>query len=196
MTPPDLSTTKSAVNGVTHPPIDRSNHLGDLAARIIEEHAQVNLAVRNALARAMNAGDMLAEAKERVGHGRWESWLKKTCNIPPRTASRYILLAENRGLIEANSATVADLTVRGALRLLRPKPKPKTTLHKKRPPFATALSTLAWSDASPDARARFIDGVGVRSIWDAMTPSQRAAIVNYALALTPTDAEVIDVATA
>ena len=101
-------------------PLDRSNSLGDLAARIADTHARVAAATRSALEHAMDAGDLLAEAQERVGHGRWESWLKKSCNIPPRTASHYMRLAEHRELIEVKSATVADLTVNAALRLLKP----------------------------------------------------------------------------
>jgi hypothetical protein len=49
-------------------PLDRSNSLGDLAARIADAHARVVAATCSALEHARAAGDMLAEAKQRVGH--------------------------------------------------------------------------------------------------------------------------------
>ena len=160
-------------------PIDRSNSLRDLAARIAEEHEQVTNATRTALTHAITAGELLLEAKGPVGHGQWETWVKGVCKLPPRTASRYMLLAENRETIKTKSATVADLTVRAALRLLKSdRPKPAARPRKKAPP--AALNSLAWSEAEPEARAKFIDGVGVRALWDAMTPQQRVDIVAMA----------------
>jgi hypothetical protein len=37
-----------------------------------------------------------------------------------------------------------------------------------------ALNSFAWSEASPALRAKWIDAVGVKSIWEAATPAQRA----------------------
>jgi hypothetical protein len=122
-------------------PIDQSNSLGDLAARITTAHEQVGLAARNALEHAMAAGDLLAEAKDRVGHGRWETWLK-ILNIPPRTASHYMRLAENRELIEAKSANVADLTIAAALRLIKPK-QPKKADTGSKPTLVVTIPTQA-----------------------------------------------------
>jgi hypothetical protein len=43
---------------------------------------------------------------------------------------------------------------------------------------AGALKT-AWNDATPEARAKFIDGVGVKAFWDAMWPGHRERILAH-----------------
>jgi hypothetical protein len=100
-----------------------SNSLADLAERIKVEHAAVIAAVKQSLAHAMATGDLLAEAKAQLKHGQWRQWLAERCGIPERTASHYMRLARNRPEIEEKSATVADLTVRGAVALLAPEPE-------------------------------------------------------------------------
>jgi hypothetical protein len=47
--------------------------------------------------------------------------------------------------------------------------KPKPSRHN----LAIALNSLSWSEASPELRRKFIDGVGLRAIWDAATEEQR-----------------------
>jgi Protein of unknown function (DUF3102) len=89
-----------------------------LAARFKVEHQECVAAVRKGLVHALAAGDVLMEAKRQVGHGRWLGFLRDHCEISERSASRYIWLAKNRATIESKSATVADLTVRGAIELL------------------------------------------------------------------------------
>jgi Protein of unknown function (DUF3102) len=159
------------------PPFDHSNSLADLAVRIDAAHAQVVAATHSALEHAMAAGDMLKEAQDSVvgRHGHWENWVKKNCNIPPRTASRYMLLAKHRETIKAKSATVADLTVRAAERLLKPKnkgiPRPRNKPVDK---SVFALSSLTWSDAPVLARTSFVNGVGLQALYEAApTNSQR-----------------------
>ena len=75
---------------------------------------------------AMEAGDLLTKAKAAVAHGEWAQWLEVNCKLSDRTARRYMALAEGRGTIEAvmesKMATVADLTIRQAERLIT-KPK-------------------------------------------------------------------------
>jgi hypothetical protein len=95
---------------------DSSVVLDDLAGRIREAHADVQGAAAYALDRAMAAGDLLIEAKSKVGHGGWLPWLEDACAIPERTAQAYMRLARNRE--ELKSATVAVLGVRDALALL------------------------------------------------------------------------------
>jgi hypothetical protein len=55
----------------------------------------------------------------------------------------------------------------------KPKPRSKKSGH------AGALTSLAWSDAMPAARAKFIDDIGVKSLWYAMTEGQRFAISTF-----------------
>jgi len=90
--------------------------LEDLAGWIREAHREAQGAFAHALDRAMAAGELLIEAKARLGHGTWLPWLQGACAIPERTAQAYMRLARNREQLK--SATVADLGVRDALALL------------------------------------------------------------------------------
>jgi hypothetical protein len=74
----------------------------------------------------MAAGDLLIKAKaELKQHGAWLPWLKQNCKMSERTAQLYMRMARNREAIEAKSATVADLSLRGAMAVIAP-PKPDT----------------------------------------------------------------------
>jgi hypothetical protein len=173
----------------------RSNYLADLAGRISTEHAAVVASGWNAVTRAIAAGGMLNEAKERVGHGGFERFCREECGISPRTARDYMALTEGRETIEtANRQRAAEMSIRAALRLLKPtKPrkKPDGPRQKKPKVYTGALNSLAWSEATPAERTAFLANVGVKSIWDALSPSQRQAIIEYALNQTTEDAEII-----
>jgi hypothetical protein len=157
-------------------PLDRSNRLGDLAARIADAHAQVGAATKSALTHALSAGDLLLEARSRIGRGQWLEWLQKPCGIPQTTASLYMRLAKNREFIEAQTSNgVASLTVRAALRLLKPKAPRKGTEHPKAKPkpAEASLSSLAWSDAPGPARTQFVSSVGLQELYTAALADQR-----------------------
>jgi hypothetical protein len=123
-----------------------SNSLADLAARINAEHAEADEAVSRSLAHAMAAGDMLNEAKALVAHGQWLPWLKDQCRIPQRTAQHYMRLAKHRAEIEMKSATVANLTVRAAARLVDPTPSLNDMLDEIEAAMNDATVILAECD--------------------------------------------------
>jgi len=100
-----------------------SNFLTDLAVRIEAEHIAAGEAAASHLGHAMACGDLLIEAKAELKHGQWLPWLLER-GIADRTARRYMRLARNRPEIEAKSATVADLTLRGAIEMLGVKTTP------------------------------------------------------------------------
>jgi Protein of unknown function (DUF3102) len=97
----------------------------ELANRIKACVAEIKKAEQNALARAVEAGKLLIEAKVKYGQrGTWKAWLNGNCELSERTAQLYMQLAEGRSKIEAelakkDGATVADLSLRGALSLLK-----------------------------------------------------------------------------
>jgi Protein of unknown function (DUF3102) len=101
-----------------------SNSLADLAARIKAEHEAVGHAMKRGLGHAIAAGEMLIEAKSRLAHGQWLPWLD-SCGVSERLAQRYIRLARNRAVIEANPTPVSDLGIRGALDLISVRREPK-----------------------------------------------------------------------
>jgi hypothetical protein len=103
-----------------------SNSLADLAARIAAEHQAVSDKLKESVAHAIAAGELLIEAKTQLDkHGQWLPWLKD-CGVSERSAQRYMRLARNRATVEANTTCVSDLTINGALALL--------TVPRDRPP--------------------------------------------------------------
>jgi Protein of unknown function (DUF3102) len=104
--------------------------LTDLATRINTEFAAIQKtdqdANKNVVQRATSFGRTLGQAKEKLGHGRWEKWLNDNCrDISVRTAQRYMKLADSpevRAELGKND-TVSLLSLRKALALANRKPK-------------------------------------------------------------------------
>jgi hypothetical protein len=92
-----------------------SNSLTDLAARINAAHEAAAAALKSSVVHAMQAGELLLEAKDHVGHGGWLPWLKANFPFSDRTARLYMQVARRRADVETKMATVADLTVREAV---------------------------------------------------------------------------------
>lgn len=105
--------------------------LPELTARINQAHQSAHDAMRQGVAHALEAGRLLAEAKQAVGHGRWGEWVSANCTFSDRTARAYMRLArEFPGLDEANRQRVADLPLREALLMLADtKPMEVGTTH-------------------------------------------------------------------
>jgi hypothetical protein len=102
---------------IDFPTLIRSNSLAVLAARVRAAHTSVDAALKDSLTHALDAGDLLIEAKAQIPHGQWLSWLQ-SCGVSERSAQRYIRLARNRARIEAEPDTVSDLSINAALALL------------------------------------------------------------------------------
>lgn len=97
-----------------------SNSLADLAARINVEHEAAESAYRSGIEHALECGALLLQAKTVLSHGQWLPWLQSNCSVSSRSARLYMQLARNRPELEAKSATVANMTLQGAVRLLEP----------------------------------------------------------------------------
>jgi hypothetical protein len=95
-----------------------SASLVTLADDINREHQAAETAARSAIAHALQAGLLLIEAKRRLPHGEFLPWLKENCVVSERQAQNYMRAARNWQALEAKSAPGADLTLKGALRLL------------------------------------------------------------------------------
>lgn len=93
--------------------------LPSLALAINAEHEAAESHARKAIEHARAAGDKLLLAKAGVTHGQWLPWLVANCpRLAERTAQAYMKLARNWATLERKSATVADLTINEALKLL------------------------------------------------------------------------------
>lgn len=95
-----------------------------LADAIRREHEAAGNAARSALDHALEAGRLLAQAREGIPHGGWESFVRDRCGVAPRTARLYLRLDANRERL-ADRQRVAGLTVREAAQVLaEPKVEP------------------------------------------------------------------------
>jgi len=102
-----------------------TTELLNLAARIKAAHEA--LTGKNVVPRAMQAGEWLKEAKDKLDHGQWQDWLEKNCDLKERTAQRYMKLADNKvKLMEkvrtatrgSKTVTMSDLSISDALKLV------------------------------------------------------------------------------
>jgi Protein of unknown function (DUF3102) len=100
-------------------PLEASNVLADLAARIRDEHTAVSIALKDSVRHGIAAGELLIEAKAKVAHGQWLPWLRDHCTMSERTAQLYMRLAKNRTAIEEQIRNgVADLSLNEAAAML------------------------------------------------------------------------------
>jgi hypothetical protein len=102
-----------------------SNRLAVLEAAIVAAHQAVETATRTAFDKAIEAGQLLLEARESVPHGGWLPWVRGL-GITVRTAQRYMQLAR---LPDAKSATVAHLGIKAALAEIAHHATPLALLH-------------------------------------------------------------------
>ena len=118
--------------------------LTGLAAEINNEHS----AFVSGLAHAVKAGELLLQAKAIVAHGDWASWLADNVTFSERTARGYMRVAEHWPEL-SKTATVADLTLRGALQLLSKPRIPEYEIHEygKIFPMVTDGELDAWGQS-------------------------------------------------
>jgi hypothetical protein len=106
----------------------------DYARAINDKLSQMVASARTTLQRAIEIGELLKQAKERVGHGNFEAWVTDHCQLSYRSARRYMTLARDRTEIEAQAkmANVANLNATTAQRLLAPPKKQEGSGQGKR----------------------------------------------------------------
>ena len=93
------------------------------AQRINELHRLAETNAREAMAYALEAGNLLLQIKAELPHGTWENWLTAHCEIAVRTAQAYMRLAKQFPLLDESKAQrVADLPVREAIRAIATNP--------------------------------------------------------------------------
>jgi len=95
------------------------SELDQLAAEINDAHKSVGDAFGHSLEHAIRAGELLNIAKSKCPHGTWLLWLDKNISFSERSARVYMGVSENKDLLLANRQKTADLTLDGALKLLK-----------------------------------------------------------------------------
>jgi hypothetical protein len=120
----------------------------DLAKRINEKYSEIVTSLRTTFIRAVEIGELLEQAKDRVGHGNFEVWLSGHCQLSFSTARRYMKLAEDRPKIEeqlkletqsGKSVKLTDLNLSSARRLLA---APKEGSGPSKPPTTEKYKTI------------------------------------------------------
>lgn len=97
--------------------------LGELAERINMRVQAAEDRAKKAVEYAIEAGQLLIEAKSLVQHGQWEQWLTDNCRVAPRTAQAYMRLAKRVPLLpDAEAQHVADLPLREAIKAITTDP--------------------------------------------------------------------------
>jgi len=144
-------------NDVSAPEQHVSVPLEDLAGQIRTGIRDLKNSLGNALRIALDVGDALVAARERVPPGKWQKWLRENCFLAVRTANLYVELAGRRDDIEAEIDRVGEMSLRAAKRLISRKSEEEIdeeTDEKREPaekePDATA-ALVAILDATPPA---------------------------------------------
>jgi len=121
-----------------------SNLLTELAARINEAYEAVASAQKGTFEFAIKTGELLQEAKNKVKHGEWSKWRELNCpKIPARTAAAYMQLAKHQSRLGPNRQRAADLSIRRALRAIKPGQKTRQQPKKSKPDLEGLLHDLA-----------------------------------------------------
>jgi hypothetical protein len=80
-------------------PVQKS--LVRLATEVSDCHKEIVKCDRRAVKLALQAGELLLEAKRRLGHGRWSEWLSKCVELGERQVQRYMRLVRCRSQLDA-----------------------------------------------------------------------------------------------
>ena len=91
--------------------------LNDLVTYINEAHNEAEGHAKQAVMIAIKTGEYLNQAKSKLKHGGWETWIKQNLSFSKRKAQTYMRLANHREEIE-KSADSALLSIDGALSLI------------------------------------------------------------------------------
>ena len=150
--------------------------LATLAAQINAEHDAAESHARKAIEHARAAGEKLLLAKAGVAHGQWLPWLSANCPaVADRTARAYMQLARNWTTLESKTATVADLTINEALKLLTAPEADSNPLETWLSSLLTdsrfPVGSLGWLMDIPPAVV-FLDAIG----WNAAAIAARLSL--------------------
>jgi hypothetical protein len=150
--------------------------LAELAQRIKAEHAAVTSAQEslvtaqktaatakmnairqaNVVSRAIKAGELLKEAKNKMDHGHWLPWLKNECELSIRTAQRYMKWADDKPKLEKicreKNVTMSHLTLNQAAKFLKPPLNPSDEYDKAEEALIKKLEKLSPEEADASVK--------------------------------------------
>jgi hypothetical protein len=123
-----------------------------------EAHGRVLKALGKGCEAAMEAGEALNRIKAAVPHGQFMDYVEDVCDIPGRTARRYMWLADQKAVLEqrlgGKMATLANLSQTEVVRMIGSlKPKTEGTTKPRKVGFETLKAD--WEKATDDVKRRF-----------------------------------------
>ncbi len=135
----------------------------ELAECISKEHQACRSAAQSAVQHAIRAGELLLEAKSKIPHGQWLSWLEGNCGVAERTAQAYMRLARELPKLEPGKAQcVADLPIREALSAIAEGEAQVESLHWIDAVFPSEFGEETFPDDSLDwTLLRLLHQIGV-----------------------------------
>jgi hypothetical protein len=96
----------------------------------------ISLVMGEGLEWAIEAGKLLRQVKKQLPHGEWLPWLRDNFRGSEMTAQRYVRLSLHEKDLQRNPTRVLDLTLRGALKLIKqhkarqPSPSPAVATNQ------------------------------------------------------------------
>jgi hypothetical protein len=147
------------------------------ASLINAAHRAVVSANKTSIEKAIEAGTILKACKDSVEHGEWSKWLYDNCrDISDETARLYMRLADpkNAPKLEAaakqNGNAVADLSVRGAAKLIRATPTEEQKAAREAQKAANERAKTAEDAARVTALIpKQLKGMGVDDVLSLLT---------------------------
>lgn len=104
---------------------DLWKHVNDLIGQHATEECELKLRIRQTMEKALGAGEILAELKQRWKDTEksrrlsWKDTVQKHCTVQMREAQRYMRIYKHRELLETlNTDWRDELTLTGAIKLL------------------------------------------------------------------------------
>lgn len=90
-----------------------------MASTINFEHEQAERSLEESLHHYKRVGELLEVQKAQVPHGEWTDWVEANCRFSVRHASNYMRLAREWEVLMANRKCITDLSLGGALGVIR-----------------------------------------------------------------------------
>ena len=132
-------------------PSDEASRLSGLAERANRAHGEIRSHGLAILERCRGAGEILIEAKDEIGHGRFRSWIADHCDFGHRVAAIYMEIArrwvEVEGAARSEAHRDAHLTQSWAMKVLG-KPRPP----RGRSPLPDEASPVERFDPGDEAK--------------------------------------------
>jgi hypothetical protein len=123
-----------------------AHDLDQLAHEINRQQQLADDHFRTSIDHALRVGQLLLDAKARVPHGEWLTWLAANTSVSDRTARGYMQLARQRQIGDRSPLGLRD-TLRAIAEPRAPGPAPE-------PPAATTDLGARLRDAGLDRQAR------------------------------------------